>query len=293
MTCIHTDHDGTTWAITPEGIPTQVTGKYRPSKLLAITYRVIGVPQNYKLIISLYLALLSKEIKGRLLVGSPSVCHRYQNSSLQLLNCISVLNPHDNLPHTWHTVDSTSYRNFLLLQIKQDQIYDASTKIKDRVQHWYLQHITYPFWQFLKIEQHSDLVLDILASIVDPRWYFNVKHPNRLTRLDSHFGLMTFAKFSKFWNLRMRKKTAKLDAKQDRARLLVEAVKALPADSPLLLDIACDITNKKDVHKACKRLLHFIVRNWLAGSMEHAEFDPRVFFSNKLVKDNFLKQFGE
>lgn len=293
MTCIHTDHDGTTWVITPEGIPMQVIGKYRPSKLLSITYRVIGVPQNYKIIISLYLALLSKEIKGRLLVGSPSVCHRYQNSSLQLLHCIAVLNPHDNLPHTWHTVDSTSYRNFLLLQIKQDRIYDASTKIKDRVQHWYLQHITYPFWQFLKIEQHSDLVLDILASIVDPRWYFNVKHPNRLTRLDSHFGLMPFAKFSKFWNLRIRKKTAKLDAKQDRARLLVEAVKALPADSPLLLDVSCDITNKKDVHKACKRLLHFIVRNWLTGSMEHAEFDPRVFFSNKLVKDSFLKQFGE
>ena len=104
---------------------------------------------------------------------------------------------------------------------------------------------------------------------------------------------MPFAKFSKFWNLRIRKKTAELDAKQDRARLLVEAVKALPADSPLLLDLSCDITDKKDVHKACKRLLHFIVRNWLAGTMEHADFDPRVFFSNKLVKDSFLKQFGE
>jgi len=293
MTCIHIDHDGTTWVTTPEGIPTQVIGKYRPSKLLSTVYRVIGIPQNYKLIISLYLALISKEIKGKLLVGAPSVCHRYHNSSLQLLNCVSVLNAHDNLPHTWHTVDSASYRNFLLLQVKQEQIYDSSSKLQDRVQHWYSQHVTYPFWQFLKIEQHSDLLIDILASIVDPRWYFNVNHPNRLTRLDSYFGLMPFANFSKFWNLRIRKKTAELDAKQDRARLLVEAVKALPADSPLLLDFSCDITDKKDVHKTCKRLLHFIVRNWLAGTMEHADFDPRVFFSNKQVKDSFLKQFGE
>ena len=293
MTCIHIDHDGTTWVITPEGIPTQVVGKYRPSKLLSTVYRVIGIPQNYKIIISLYLALISKEIKGKLLVGAPSICHRYHNSSLQLLNCVSLLNAHDNLPHTWHNVDSASYRNFLLLQVKQEQIYDSSPKLQDRVQHWYSQHVTYPFWQFLKIEQHSDLLIDILASIVDPRWYFNVSHPNRLTRLDNHFGLMPFANFSKFWNLRIRKKTAELDAKQDRTRLLVEAVKALPADSPLLLDLSCDITDKKEVHKACKRLLHFIVRNWLAGTMEHADFDPRVFFSNKQVKDSFLKQFGE
>jgi len=293
MTCIHIDHDGTTWVITPEGIPTQVIGKYRPSKLLSTVYRVIGIPQNYKIIISLYLALISKEIKGKLLVGATSICHRYHNSSLQLLNCVSLLNAHDNLPHTWHNVDSASYRNFLLLQVKQEQIYDSSPKLQDRVQHWYSQHVTYPFWQFLKIEQHSDLLIDILASIVDPRWYFNVNHPNRLTRLDSHFGLMPFANFSKFWNLRIRKKTAELDAKQDRTRLLVEAVKALPSDSPLLLDYSCDITDKKDVHKTCKRLLHFIVRNWLAGTMEHADFDPRVFFSNKQVKDSFLKQFGE
>ena len=119
MTCIHIDHDGTTWVNTPEGIPTQVIGKYRPSKLLATTYRVIAVPQNYKVIISLYLALINKEIKGNLLVGSPRICRRYHNSSLQLLNCISVLNPHDNLPHTWHHIDSTSYRNFLLLEVKQ------------------------------------------------------------------------------------------------------------------------------------------------------------------------------
>ena len=93
MTCIHIDHDGTTWVNTPEGIPTQVIGKYRPSKLLATTYRVIAVPQNYKVIISLYLSLINKEIKGNLLVGSPQICRRYHNSSLQLLNCISVLLP--------------------------------------------------------------------------------------------------------------------------------------------------------------------------------------------------------
>lgn len=292
MTGIHVDYDGTTWAVTPEGIPTQVIGKYRPSKLMSTTYRIIGVPCNYKIILALYLALVNKDIKGKLLVGSPLVCRRYQNSGLQLLNCVSVLNPHDNLLHTWHTVDSTSYRNFLLLQVKQEQLYDSSKKLKDRLQHAYAQHITYPFWQFLKIEQQVDLVLDIIAAIGDPRWYFNVKHPNRLTRLDNHFGLMPFSKFSKFWNLRKKKKTANLDAKQDRARLLMETVKNLPADSPLLLDVSCDMKDKKEVYRACRRLLHFIARNWLAGSVAYVEFEPSVFFKNEEVRESFLKQFG-
>ena len=185
MTCIHIDHDGTTWVITPEGIPTQVIGKYRPSKLLSTVYRVIGIPQNYKLIISLYLALISKEIKGKLLVGAPSICHRYHNSSLQLLNCISVLNAHDNLPHTWHTVDSASYRNFLLLQVRQEQLYDSSPKLQDRVQHWYSQHVTYPFWQFLKIEQHSDL----LIAQVQKQLIKSLAQPFALEQLAAQFHL--------------------------------------------------------------------------------------------------------
>lgn len=291
-TCLHVDYDGATWGITPDGIPVQVSGKYRPSSMLATTYRVIGVPQNYKIISSLYLSLLRQEIKGNLLVGSPCVCCRYKNSSIQLLNCISVLTPYDNLPHTWHNVDSTSYRNFLLLQVRQEHSCDPSVKLRDRLQYCYSQHVTYPFWQFLKIEQQHDLVLSILAAIVDPRWYFNVRHPHRLTRLDNYFGLMPFSKFCRFWNLYELKNTADLDVKEERSRLLVEVVKALPEDSPLLLDVSCDTTNMKDMHRSCRRLLHFVTHNWLASSMEYAEFEPRVFFINKAVKDSFLTQFG-
>jgi len=289
-TCFHVDCDGTTWVTTPEGIPTQVLDTYRPSNLVATIYRVVGIPRNYKLIISLYLSLVNKEIKGSLLVGHPRICHRYQDSSLQLLNCISVINPHDNLPHTWHSVDSTSYRNFLLLQLKQDPLCDSSAKLRDRLQHCYFLHITYPFWRFLKIDTCVDLVLGIISAIADPRWYFNVDHPNRLTRLDDYFGLLVFAKF---WNLYERKEIKKFSKEESRTYLLAEAIKALPSDSPILLDLTCDRANMQDMRRACRMLLHFIVRNWLAGSRQHAEFDPHMFFQNKAVKDSFLKQFGE
>ncbi len=289
-TCFHVDRDGTTWVTTPEGIPTQVIDTYRPSNMVATIYRVVGIPRNYKLITSLYLSLVDKEIKGSLLVGHPRICQQYQDSSLQLLNCISVINPHDNLPHTWHSVDSTSNCTFLLLEFKKDSLCNSSVELQSRLKLCYFMHITYPFWRFLKLDDCIDLAIGIISAIVDPRWYFSVNHPNRLTRLDNHFGLMGFAKF---WSLYEKKEIKKFNDKESRTYLLVEAIKALPATSPILLDLTCDKNNMQDMHRACRTLLHFIVRNWLAGSMQHIEFDPNMFFQNELVKDSFLKQFGE
>lgn len=277
LTCLHTHPGGDVWGVSVQGVARPIKGFLPAIPLRAGAYRVIGMPENYRLITELYSALIGKETNATLLVGSPWICPQQRDTVEQVLSCVSVLDVHNSLCNTWHAMDSASYNNFLLLRTHQE------TGNSELLEHIYSYHLTRPLFQFLGLNQF-ELAVELLRLIGDPRWYLNPQRPYRMDRLESYFGLHV----SQFveWDA---------DAPQvnPRTAVLLKILRALPPESFAHRECAKIGLLRFCRLYGCRRILSFVARNWLAVLAHPGYFDPDVFFRHRETRDHYLQQFRD
>lgn len=273
-TCLHMDQSGIIWGMTPQGAARPILSQDLDKVLRAGSYRIVGLPENYRLITQLYALLVRRKAKAPIWVGSPEVCPRRNCAPDLILSCLSVLEVHDNLHTRWHAVINETYNNFLLLgTLQQEGFSDLTTQI-------YNSHCLRPFCQFLGLNDVG-LAIELIAHIVDPRWYINPSRPYRMSRLESYFGLVP-----------TQLKTQR-PARQRRFEALAEAFDALPSDSPLWGEVAARAESKSGRVRGYRMLLGFLARNWLARLTTLDHFDPTRFFVRPESRTLYIRQFKE
>lgn len=282
LTCLHTHAGGDVWGVAGQGVARPLPGFLSSIPARTGIYRVIGLPENYRLITDLYVTLVDKETSAQLLVGSPQLCPQQTDTVEQVLSCISVLDVHNSLNHGWHRMDSTSYNNFLLLEAYRES---ADVELLEYI---YSYHVTRPLFQFLGLNQ-PELAVALISMIGDPRWYINPQRPYRLDRLESYFGLHP-TQFAQSWDADF---STLPSPRNQRSMFLWKLMRALPPESFVLKEIHGLTFRFQDKLAACRRILGFVARNWLDELTNLGYFDPDVFFRQPEARDQYLRQFRD
>ncbi len=280
--CLHADSNKGIWTV-QQGEPPTFLGEVLPAKLLAANYRVLGVPDNYDLITSVFPCLQQTDAEGTLLVGSPAICKHYQDLSTEdVLICMTSLNVHDNLVHRWHGVSGKVFNTYLLLRFfKEEHFSDVVSLI-------FNQHCLRKYFEFMDADS-SLTAVEVISEIVDPRWFINLEKPFKLSKIESYFGLKSNRLLKA---LKDDKLFPKNPDRIKRPLVLLNFVNSL-ADSSFLKDEAKDIGNEDaKLLFMCKKALQFIVRNWLVELGMPGYFDPHKFFNNPKQIQDYKNKFG-
>lgn len=274
-TCLHADASGLVWGMLAQGKGQPVQSSELEEVLRSGTYRIIGVPDNYRLITELYNSLIQRNLRSKIWIGSPEICPHRNCTPRQLLSCLSVLGVHDNLHHRWHALTSKTYNNYLLLRAFREE------GLSDLTQHIYSSHCLRPFFDFLGLYD-AQRAVSLIAQIVDPRWFLNPRRPHRMSRLESYFGLLP-TQFS-------RRSSA---PQQQRFQSLQAVLSALSPTSFLRQEVPQGLDTESGQLRGCRLLLGFLARNWLAKLIPLEHFDPDRFFSHSAGRAEYNRLFKD
>ena len=235
-----------------QGEPPTFLGEVLPAKLPTANYRVLGVPDNYDLITSVYPCLQQQDSDSTLLVGSPSICKNYQDLSAEdVLICMTSLNVHDNLSHRWHFMSGKVFNTYLLLKFFREE------HSSDVVSLIFNQHCLRKYFEFLGADS-SLTAVEVISEVVDPRWFINLEKLFKLSKIESYFGLKSKPADSGML------KDDKLVPKPDKVKrplVLLNFVNSLAESSFLKADTKDFGSEDARLVFMCRKALHFIVRN--------------------------------
>lgn len=281
LTCLHTAQDGQIWSVNSDGNPQIYPHLGNPAMVRAGTYLALGCPENYRLITQLYSTLNQKDDAYCFLVGSPAACKGHNQNVAQVLSRLSSLSVQGSLVNCWHRADGKIFNTLLLLQ------YFHLEGVNDLVRNVFDHNCLQRSFDFMGLDS-LELAVQLMAEIVDPRWFLNPKRPHSLSRIESYFGLKP-AQFRKACGPALIPATAN----HRRALLLLDIVKELPKDR--FVETETRQIENENVRKVamCRRVLGFIVRSWLTELQLPGYFDPGKFFKQAGNLADYQRQLEE
>lgn len=152
-----------------------------PARLNADRVRVVGSPQNAKLILRLYELKLRDQLAS-VEVCSPLVCSTSQDRAdpeKTLFNMRRWTAP--GTMGGWHEVTRSDYTAYAMSFMHQ-QGADPQKMIE-----FLISHPAYPALSFMYADHLA--LARLLATIIDPRWYVDPSAPDRPGKLYSFLGL--------------------------------------------------------------------------------------------------------
>ena len=282
-TCLHGGDSGSVLCASAHGGTLALTrDQFRAVMRRPGLYRIMAIANNYRLITEVYSSLVDKGTKSSLLVGSPLICRQRKQTADQILNCFVVLDVHDSVSNTWHVMDSNLYNNYLLLRTYLEE------GVSDLTRTIYKHHCLKPAFDFMGIHD-LEPVLATIALIVEPRWYVNIARPYRLSSFERYFGLLP-KQFNRFWEC---SNVLSDDNKFQRTACLAKLVHAMDRNNFVLQDLETGPDGPSTTLKACRRVLSFVVRNWLSSLTFSTYFDPALFFKQTDARNAYLRRFRE
>lgn len=262
--CLHTDPDGIVWGMTSSGLPRPIGDSISKGPFWPAVYRVAAAPCNYRLLVELHSALTGKDIQATLLVGKPTLARGVVSD---VLDRLSLLEVHDNTPHTWHPMTRPMFNHYLLLRQAHEQGY--GDHLEYMLNHHQMRHAL----KFLGV-QSAPLAVELLATIGDPRWFINPNRPHRMDCLYSYFRLMP----RQFASVLVRE--PRMPPGCRRGRLLLEILSDLRPDSFLFRELD-QATALQHAMRSCRKILGFVAYNWLELLTNGAaSFDVDRFFQD-------------
>ena len=189
---LHTDTEGKVWCGYKDvcSHPTNLsvsdfvnTSTFKSAKQV----RCLGTAQNATLITQAHQAIKRRESQGgtfsSLEVGSPQICpvRALRDDPAYCLMRIWQSDSQARLLHHWHPVDSFIFNSYLLV----DAVKNSPEKAKVVFKH----HPAFFSVSFVGTS-NLDLAMQLVAKIVDPRWFWNEDKPHRLSKLYRFLGLI-------------------------------------------------------------------------------------------------------
>lgn len=190
---LYTAADGHVWYADGSRSPaasgftvSEFLAKLQPRDTLFV--RVLGMPQNAALLVGLC-PLAAAEKLGRLEIAGPTICETEEErrdphmTLLRMRQCL--LGPSLGGWHTATTGDLAAYK--LVLRLQAGALTENELPLVQ-------QH---PAWADLSFIRGVDPLAcgAVLGTLIDPRWYVDPAHPERLARAEKFMGLgsRTFA----------------------------------------------------------------------------------------------------
>lgn len=187
---IHTAPDGIIWystGINPPECSGQILDTFLLSPVISrfsTTARVIGIARNAELITSLYFRKAKREILSVCLAG-PNIC----DSMLELDDPALTLMRMRDVYYAasrggWHVCTDVEFVIYMLLtkKLRAAEINDSSELV------FYRNHPLYKVLNFIPGISHSSAI-NLLTTIIDPRWYVDQRRPDNPTKLNLYLGL--------------------------------------------------------------------------------------------------------
>ena len=183
----HTAPDGGVWSAEGAYCP-RSTGLQAAEFVASLTgkqqhVRTLGVHENAKLIMQLYDKCCSPRHGGKLEVAGPLVCDSRRERAnpeaalYRMQQC--TLSPSLG---GWHQVSEADIDSY---EIAATMLRGMSTeKAVILAQH----HPTWPDMSFIGGVQPAYLA-KVLGLVIDPRWFIDPRHPERISRVQSYLGL--------------------------------------------------------------------------------------------------------
>lgn len=181
------DSHGEVWAIAGDRMPscTSLSVKDYVDRLDKLgtpidKIRVLGSARNAELIVRLYRMKIRNHLKS-LEVGSPIISSNDDAASSLIKMRMASLPPSMGGWHEASASDCVAYGVGVLMRSSDQGSHEQACELMK-------QH---PIWSYVSFIPHIDAMFftKVVARIADPRWFIDVNHPNRLSRLNAWLGL--------------------------------------------------------------------------------------------------------
>jgi hypothetical protein len=180
--------DGNVWYINGDGPPTNSGKSLIPFMLHAASrhprLRIMGLRKHAHMILAGFHQRLQNET-GCVEVCSPAICRTEQerHDPEQALFAMRTCERASSVGG-WHIVGRDDYATYALVS----HLHKMEDKVDDHARRLLKAH---PVWPALSFIPHLnvDRCCQLLATVVDPRWFVSPFYPGRGARLRSYLGL--------------------------------------------------------------------------------------------------------
>lgn len=185
---VHTDDDGYVWysdgVSQPQNSGQTAEGFLRVSAVnsLSTQVRLLGVPQNADLIVEFFKRRQRKEIADIQIAG-PNGCVAVLNDPTSTLLRMRGLTVSPSCGG-WHSMTATEFATYsLLAQLQKNQFaFDMPTKA------YFTLNPLHKLLRFIPAINEAACA-NLLATIIDPRWYVDARMPDRSSKIELFLGL--------------------------------------------------------------------------------------------------------
>lgn len=145
--------------------------------------RMVGMKQNVDLMLALYGRRLKKD-SGCIELCTPAICKTNvdRGDPEKILTKMRKVDRASSVGG-WHVMDRTDYPTYAIASYL-----NKTGLVDDNVRRLLKEH---PIWPIISFIPHLDIDMSarLVAEIVDPRWYVDIKHASRGSKLRSYLGL--------------------------------------------------------------------------------------------------------
>lgn len=284
---LHTAETGHVWyskVISPPTDSKQTVVEFLLSPVLSgmgLCVRVLGLPQNAALISALYLRRHKGEIRA-LEVAGPQMLNASDNDPK-----LVIIKMRDLTLSTacggWHSLSMLDYPTYALLarMCRTNFVFDAAANT------YYYLHPAHKALSFIPTIDNAEAA-KLLMTIIDPRWYVDLRMPERASKLELFLGLTPKiqTRVSDFSKILKR-------AREFRCANVLACWKTVDPDTA---DLAAPANFLYRVYKvagggakgdlrASQAFVRYLRHNWLAGleirvGVKDGLFAPDLFFKS-------------
>ena len=185
---LHTAENGHVWyskAISPPTDSKQIVDEFMLSPVLegmGLCVRVLGMPQNAELISALYLRRYKNEVRA-LEVAGPQLLHACDNDPKLVIIKMRELTAAPACGG-WHPLSMLDYPTYAMLA----RMRRTNFVFDDAANTYYHLHPVYRSLLFIPTIDSAE-VAKLLTTIIDPRWYVDLRMPERSSKLELFLGL--------------------------------------------------------------------------------------------------------
>jgi len=147
--------------------------------------RLLGTPGNADLIERLHILRKKAGLPTdqKIQVGSPVIC-RNTDDPIETLRAMWHWSVNQGLGGRWVELEDKDFATYSLIA----ELQRTGNKTNEKVRQILRYHPAWPALSFLPI-LNTDVACQLVATIVDPRWFIHPVRPNRANKLFKYMGL--------------------------------------------------------------------------------------------------------
>jgi hypothetical protein len=296
---LHTAETGHVWyskGISPPTDSKQIVDEFMLSPVLSgmgLCVRVLGMPQNAELLSALYLRRYKGEIRALEVAGPQMLTASDNDPKLVIIKMRGLtLAPACG---GWHALSMLDYPTYAMLarMLRTNFVFD------DAARTYYHLHPAYRALSFIPTIASAE-VAKLLTTIIDPRWYVDLRMPERTSKLELFLGLTP--------KIQTRVSDPAQILKRSREFRCANVLACWKMADPDTVDLATPANFLYRVYKiagggpkgdlrASQAFVRYLRHNWLAGlenrlGVKDGLFAPNLFFKSPAEIESYTQHMA-